>query len=406
VRENTRSAWILILGAFASTVPAVLVRFGFFEASPLVGVLIFGFAICGSAFLISWAAEAAQKHISHGLIIAIVALIVVLPEYAIDMMFSWKAGNDFATYGSYPIANMTGANRLLIGLGWPMVFFIYWLRTRSRVLSFGIQQAVEISAIGAATIYAFFIVLRGTLVFYDAFVLGGIFLAYLFFLTHTKKEEGEAELFGPAKLLASFSAPLNYAILVLIFLAAAGVIFLSADPFGENLIHVGESFGIDKFVLVQWVAPLASELPEFVVAALLVMRISASMGIATLISSKVNQWTLLILSIPLVYAVSAGSLAPFPFDARQTEELFLTASQSLFAVILLARRTFTFRGAALLAVLFLGQLAFPRTEIRYVFSFIYLGLGAGLIIIDRQRILVLFRDALKGFRGEKNGVPS
>ena len=198
--------------------------------------------------------------------------------------------------------------------------------------------------------------LRGTLLFYDAFVLGGIFLAYLFFLTHTKKEEGEAELFGPGKLLASFSAPLNYAILVLIFLAAAGVIFLSADPFGENLIHVGESFGIDKFVLVQWVAPLASELPEFVVAALLVMRISASMGIATLISSKVNQWTLLILSIPLVYAVSAGSLAPFPFDARQTEELFLTASQSLFAVILLARRTFTFRGAILLAILFLQLL--------------------------------------------------
>ena len=60
-----------------------------------VEALLFGLAIVGAAFMLSWAAEVAQLDISAGLAIAVLAFIAVLPEYAVDMVFAWKGGNDF-----------------------------------------------------------------------------------------------------------------------------------------------------------------------------------------------------------------------------------------------------------------------------------------------------------------------
>ena len=45
----------------------------------------------------------------------------------------------------------------------------------------------------------------------------------------------------------------------------------AAEPFAEGLVQTGETLGIDEFLLVQWLAPLASEAPEFLVAALLTL---------------------------------------------------------------------------------------------------------------------------------------
>ena len=55
--------------------------------------LLFGLAIVGAAFILSWAAEVAQLDISAGLAIAVLAFIAVLPEYAVDIVFAWKGGN-------------------------------------------------------------------------------------------------------------------------------------------------------------------------------------------------------------------------------------------------------------------------------------------------------------------------
>ena len=90
-------------------------------------------------------------------------------------------------------------------------------------------------------------------------------------------------------------------------------------------MHTGAAFGIDEFLLVQWLAPLASEAPEFVVALLFVWRGNASAGMRTLISSKVNQWTLLIATLPLVFSLGAGARPGCSLDPRQQHELWLTA---------------------------------------------------------------------------------
>jgi len=88
-----------------------------------------GLAIFRAAFLLSWSAELAQLDIPQALAIVFLALIAVLPEYAVDMYFTWMAGKN-PQYTSYATANMTGANRLLIGVGWACVVFTYWLKTR------------------------------------------------------------------------------------------------------------------------------------------------------------------------------------------------------------------------------------------------------------------------------------
>ena len=56
-----------------------------------------------------------------------------------------------------------------------------------------------------------------------------------------------------------------------------------------------------------------------------------------LLASKINQWTLLIGMLPVVFMVSAGRLGPMELDQRQIEEMFLTAAQALFAVVDLGR---------------------------------------------------------------------
>lgn len=64
--------------------PAITLRIADVELAPVIELLAYGAAVVAAAFLLAWAAEAAQKDISGALAIALLALIAVLPEYAVD----------------------------------------------------------------------------------------------------------------------------------------------------------------------------------------------------------------------------------------------------------------------------------------------------------------------------------
>ena len=57
--------------------------------------LIYGLAIFGAALLISWGAEASEKDISGAFVIALIALIAVLPEYSIESILAYTAGTSY-----------------------------------------------------------------------------------------------------------------------------------------------------------------------------------------------------------------------------------------------------------------------------------------------------------------------
>ena len=160
------------------------------------------------------------------------------------------------------------------------------------------------------------------------------------------------------------------------------MIFASAEPFAEGLVETGLQFGIDEFLLVQWLAPLASESPEFLVAILFAWRGNAAAGMRAMVSSKVNQWTLLVGTLALVYSIASGQPATLPLDGRQAMELFLTSAQSLFAVVLIVALALDWKGALALFVLFIGQLLAPWHGVDLAFAVAYIVLAIGLLLFD------------------------
>jgi cation:H+ antiporter len=385
--------WLLIGAAAAVTVPAVVLRLSSAHAAlgPAAEALMFGVAILGGAFLLTWAAEVAELDISQGLALAFLALVAVLPEYAVDLYFASKAATH-PEYTAYATANMTGANRLLIGIAWPLIVVLYWARGGRRELKLPDSRAVELVFLSLATVYAFVIPLKGTLSLLDTAVFVGLFLAYMWRIA--RSEAGEPDLVGPALALAALQPWLRRTLVAAFFIFSAAVILGSAEPFAEALVHLGRRRGIDEFLLVQWLAPVASEAPEIVIACILTLKGDAQAGMGAMVSSKVNQWTLLVGTLPLVYSIALGHPGALHLDARQVEEILLTSAQSLFAVAVLSNLRLSLFEAAVLAALFIPQLFLPSTEVRYGFALVYAALGAAILVRQRSELTTFLRAGL------------
>ena len=377
---------LIALGA----VPAGVLRLSGAHIDPIVGAMIYGGGIVCGAFLLSWAAEVAELDISGSLAIALLALIAVLPEYTIEAVLAWDAGASYnpATQVitdemARAAANVTGANRLLIGLGWSLVILIYWLKRREKLDLRG-EMNLEISMLIIATAIMGLIVVFQQVSIILAVVLIGVYLAYLWISSTGESEE--PELIGVALVIGSLPVARRRATVVLMFLYAAAVILLAAEPFVHGLIETGVEFGIDEFILIQWIAPLASESPEIIIAVLFTLRSNPQAGLTTLVSSEVNQLTLLVGSITIVFSISAGEVLSFPLDHRQSIEFMLTAAVSAFAIILIAPRVLGARVGLVLLGLFIVHLFFSDPGQRLIFSYIYFGLAIFLIVVDRGRI--------------------
>lgn len=388
--------WLLLGASAAVCAPAPILRLLLVtgvigELGNIQSVLIFGSAIVAAAFLLSWASETAEKDISQGLALAAIALIAVLPEYAVDLYLAWTAPFNEEN-AALATANMTGANRLLVGVGWPMVFLLFWLRTRKGALGVsGHDTSLGLIFLGAATLYNFILPIKGNLSLIDSAVLFSLFGGYIYLVS--RMPAGEPELVGPASTLGALPRRQRRGIVTFLFLYSALAIFAAAEPFVEGLKAIGEELGISEFVLIQWFAPLASEAPELTVAAILASRGRALAAMVMLISSKVNQWTLLIGSLPVAYSISGTDIGPLPMDSRQVEEVFLTAAQSAFAVAIFASLSISFREALLLLGLFGTQLFFTDPAVRYGYGGAYLLLATFVLFQDRHTLPIVFRQA-------------
>ena len=415
---SARAAGLAIVAAFAVCLPAVFLRLTSPELPHAVDAALFGMAIVGAAFLLSWAAEVAQLDISAGLAIAVLAFIAVLPEYAVDLVFAQKGGHAFAQFGrtchapgspdaapcSLALANMTGANRLLIGVGWSVVIFIAWYRWRRQGerferITLERSHSVEIAFLAIATLYSLTLPFKRSITLVDAGVLVAIFVAYTIRISRAPAEE--PHLVGPARWLGTFTVARRRATVILLFVIAAGVILLSAEHFAEALVDTGRTFGISEFLLVQWLAPLASEAPELLVAGLYAWRLNTNAGLGTLVSSKVNQWTLLVGTLPIAFAIASAGTHGLPIIATQREELLLTASQSVLALAILANRSVSVREAWMLFSLFWAQFivgalvpASAHGAERVIVSVAYLVLAAGVLGRDGKALLGLMREGL------------
>jgi cation:H+ antiporter len=407
--KHPRRQLIPMALAAAVTLPGVVMRFSGAEPPEWFAAIVFGLGVVGAAFLLAWAAEALQLDVSQGLALALLALIAVLPEYAVDFTFALKAGDNPDKFAPLALANMTGGNRLLIGVGWSLVVILAAWRITHVARAQGYQgpldtdvtldrpHAIEITFLAVASLYSLTLPLKQTLSPIDTVLLVGLFVWYAVRISRAPAEE--PHLVGPAELIGRLPKARRRAVVAAMLVYSAGVILAAAEPFADALVTTGEEFGISTFLLVQWVAPLASESPELLVAGLFAWRLNTNAGLGALVSSKVNQWTLLVGTLPLVFSVSAGALSGLPIDSLQREELFLTAAQSVFAVAVLTNRSLSVREAFYLMGLFVTQFVLGgvlpeglRAVERVGVGVLYLVLATWWLFQNRRYVKPLVRD--------------
>jgi cation:H+ antiporter len=400
--NSHRGGWIIIGVMVLFALPGIVLRLGGIHPDPVPGAIIFGVSILAAAFLLSWAAETAELDISQGLALAIIAIIAVLPEYAVDFVLAWNAGADpEEAEKGLAIANMTGGNRLLIGVGWPIVFVLFFYRTKLKELVVNRQRSLELVFLAVATLYVIFIPLRSHVTIIDTIVLVSLFVIYMYFTS--KVESEHVELVGPARAMGVLQDFPRRVVVIGGLIYAAVSIFCSAEPFAESLVHIGEDFGVSEFLLIQWLAPLASESPEVLVACLLAWRGRAAAGMGVLISSKVNQWTLLIGTLPVAFLLSSGDFGfthGLPLDTRQREEIFLTAAQSAFAIAVFVNLKMGRGEAAALFLLFATQLFITNEGVRAIYAVLYTLLCVGLLAWHWRIIPHTVADAFAVMRGK------
>ena len=384
-----RKALLPVLGCALIAAPALAAQVLGVGLVPQLGLLIFGAAVVAASFVLAWAAESAEADISGGLAIAILAVIAVLPEYAVDLYFAYSAGHN-SDYVQYAAANMTGSNRLLLGLGWSAVVVVSLLVASRRAgtpvstIVLDSRYRLELGFLLVASLLALLVPATGQIHLVFGLMMLALFIYYLVRVSGGEEEETE-HLVGPAARIAALPARSRRPIIIAMFVGAAVTILLCAAPFAESLIGSGEALGVDRFLLVQWLAPLASEAPEFIVALIFAIRGRAGMAIGMLISAKVNQWTLLVGSLPVAYLVGGGGTT-MVLDVRQVEEIILTATQTLMGVAILLALRFRLWAAIALFGLFAVQFAIPGTQGRLILSAIYLAISAVLFVVHRRQL--------------------
>src|SRR5256884_1059099 len=293
-----------------------------------------------SAFLVAWGAEAAQFLISQGLALAILAWLQTLPEFAVEAVIAWDAGRE-PERAHLAIANLTGAIRLLLGLGWPMIYFVFAISGRKSaserlpVIRLEREHAVEIVGLVPPLLCFVVILFKQSVTWVDAVVLLTLYVVYLAVLFRNAPHGADHVADAPAVSRWAYRQPgwRRPLAIAALFGGGGALLYLTAHPFLESMLAVAGLLAVSQFVLVQWVAPFLSEFPEKVSAFYWARRVThAPMALMNLVSSNINQWTVLAAMIPLVYGYSHlqhfGVWSAFHFDDAQQLEILLTLLQS------------------------------------------------------------------------------
>jgi cation:H+ antiporter len=375
----------------ACTVPGLLIRLSGAHVPPPLGIVAFGGAVMAAAFMLAAAAEAAEIDVSPGMAVAGVAFVAVLPEYVIEVYFAFSGHIEFVT------ASLTGSTRLLLGfaVGMPaLASFVLARRGGPRVETVEIdsRRRIDLAVIASASLYAPVVVLRGHLAWQDSIVLIGLYVVYM-----RRIATGEPEpphLVGVAAELGNLPKQDRRRWVGGIMAFSAVSVLVTAEPFANSVLMSGAAMGISPYLLVQWLVPLATEMPELVIAFVLVTHQRAGQAVAVLLSSAVSQWTFALGTLPLAYKAGVG-VGPLPLLGREQVELLLTMAQGFLAVSMLVTLRLRRADATLMLALFAAQLAIPSVALRALITLGYLVLAVDVFSSERWAIPTLAR-ALRG----------
>ena len=324
-------------------------------------ILWTGPAILVSSIMIAWGAEAAQYFMAQGIALAILAVLQTLPEFAVEAVLAWHQQTE------YLLANLTGALRLLTGLGWPLIYVAAATAYRKdvhapmRVIRLTGQQAIQVIGLLFGLVWQFVVWSKGSLDVIDGAILLGVYVGYLFIMRRLPPEEAESLEDMEAIPRRIVTAPRGIRIVAILGLFVAGGVgvFVVAQPFLEGLFGLSVSAGIPAFVFIAWVAPLVSEAPEGISAFYWARDYPrANTALMNMVSSNISQWTLMAAMLPVVYSVSMGRPSAILMDPLQSRELLMTLGQALVGALLLLDLELEWWEAVTLFVLWAVQVVF------------------------------------------------
>ncbi len=349
-----------------------------------------GPAILISAMLIAWAAESSQFFIAQGFALAILAWMQTLPEFAVEAVLAWHRQLP------YLFANLTGALRLLTGLGWPMIYCAAALKHRKQQhqpmdkITLHGEHAVQVMGLLVALSYVSIVLLKGSLNLIDAVILIAIYCAYLAVLQKMppKEHEGIDELERVPRAIVLAPRGRRIAAISVLFVLGGGMIYLSAEPFLGSLFAVAVRVGIPSFVFIQWIAPFLSEFPEFLSTFYWARTVKrAPMALMNMVSSNVNQWTLLVAMLPIVVSMSMGTATSLPLDDQQRIEVAMTIGQQLVGLLLLMNMELKWWEAGTLFVMWFVQ--FVLSAIPAVSSAVHVWITVAYFVWAGWELLLL-----------------
>jgi cation:H+ antiporter len=367
----------------ALTLPGVLVRLGGGAAPYPLQLVAYGVAVVAAAFVLAWACEAAQVDIARGVVVAAVAFVAILPEYIVELHFAFTGRADYVT------ANLTGASRLLLGVSVGLPAAVALLRRRrTGAVALEPAQRVDLAILALAVLWSLRIVARGQLGLLDALVLISLYGLYLVRAAGSAEEGPEPV--GVAAALSELAAVDRRRWVAGLMLFAASVILLTAVPFGDAVLGTGAMVGIDPYLLLQWIVPVATETPELVVAFVLLTHGRGGQSVAVLLAGAVSQYTLALGTLPLAYLAGAGT-GPLPLAGRERIELLLSIGVALYAVAALVTLRLSRGDAAIMLGLFAAQFLLPAVITRLALAVAFVALAVDVLAHERRSVPALAR---------------
>jgi cation:H+ antiporter len=355
-----------------------------------------GIGVIGAAFMLAWAADAGEAVFSGGLVLAVVALVAVLPEFIIELRFAFIQQAELVT------ANLTGSTRLLLTGAAALPLLMAFLARRgggvAEPLRLAASRRLELAILLIAAVFTIQVAVRGSITIFDGAVLVALYVLYAMRVQGTDDED--PAVVGVAAGLLSLPPRHQRPAITTLLVFAATVIILIANPFADGLLQTGTALGIDPYLLIQSVVPVATEAPEFVVVAVLVVNHRPAQGLALLLASSVSQATLALGSLPFAYLAGGGGIA-LPLAPREQLELGFTIAVSLFVVAALVSLHPERVDAFLLVGVFMVQLIYPTPFIRFGAAFVLIVFAIDLLFARRRLIRPLLRTAWGRHSGAK-----
>jgi cation:H+ antiporter len=387
----------LLLAAACAFAGVVIHRLGVLVPVPIAMVGL-GVGVIGAAFMLAWAADAGEAVFSGGLVLAVIALLAVLPEFTIEIRFAFTQQAELVT------ANLTGATRLLLTGAAALPILVGYLASRrgqeASPLELDTNRRLELGLLLVTSIFAIQIAARGTVTLFDAIVLLALYVLYARRVQGTPDEE--PAVVGVAAGLLSLPPRYQRPAITALIVVAGFVILMIANPFADALLATGTSLGIDPYLLIQSVVPAATEAPEFVIVAVLVANQRPAQGLALFLASSLSQWTLGLGSLPIAYLAGGGGIS-MPLAGREQLELGFTVAVTFFVVAALATLRPEPADAYLIIGVFLVQLIYPTPFMRFAAGFVLLVFAIDLFFAHHRFVRPLLRAAFLRRREPKAG---